>query len=566
MHHRTAVCIAALIAAAALLPRTPVAAQPVTVVVAGKALTNPTPFLDGDVVVIGLRGACEALGATIKYNAAAGRYAVRAANGDLLIMRDGKRDLLIGERHIALERPLDKANDRCRVPAAAVLEALGARVSWDPEKRLLVALPKLEDIVVRATEGGASVEIVASAPVRFQKAALEDPSRVYVDLLNATLPEGRGPGVRDINLGGAAAVRWGAPDVETTAVRIVLDVVEQAPHHFGQLDGRRAVVTVGRPGEDAPIVARFRPQVLAVETQRHHGLVDVVVLLTEATPHAYDVLRQPLRVVVDLPEAVLDTRQTQAPGDGKLVSGIRLGQLRADGATRIVLDMKVLMAFSIVAADDPPRFAIRFQPERLADKRIVLDPGHGGRDPGARGKTLREKDLNLDVALRLRRICQAYGVEPIVTRSDDTFVELYDRPRAANRVEADIFVSIHHNAWVRPNGAHGTETYYWRAKDRCLATVVHEHLLRATGRKDNGVRRGNFAVLRESRMPAALVEVAYINYDEEERLLAREDYRQQVAQSLFDGLRQYVEGPTAAEREEADASRSPHMARSIGAR
>jgi N-acetylmuramoyl-L-alanine amidase len=551
MHCRIAAYVAALIAALAVAA---FAAEPVTVVVAGKTLSDPQPFLDGDVVVVGLRNACDALGATIKYNAAAGQYAVRAANGDLLILRDGKRDLLIGDRHIALERPLDKVNDRCRVPAKPILEALGARVFWEPDRRLLVALPKLEDIVVRAGGGGASVEVTATAPVQFQQAALTDPPRVYIDLVNATLPEGREPGVREIAQGGVQSVRWGGPDGQTATVRVVLDLAGDATHRVQQLDGRRALVTVGSPPANAAIVARFRPQVLAVETQQHDGLVDVVVLLTDPTPTAQDVLRGPLRVVVDLPEAALDTRQTQAAGDGQLIRGIRLGQLSADGAVRIVLDMNALMAFSIVEAQDPPRFAIRFRPEPLASKRIVVDPGHGGHDPGAHGRTLREKDLNLDLALRLRRIMQDYGVQPILTRSDDTFVDLYGRPQMANQLQADIFLSIHHNAWARPNGASGTETYYWRSKDKCLATVMHEHLLTATGRKDNGVRRGNYAVLRESRMPAALVEVAYINYDEEERLLAKEDYRQHVAQSLFDGLRQYVEGPTALGREQADAT------------
>lgn len=559
MRHRSQLTAVFAAVASALVPHSPAAAQaekPIRLLMAGKALdTEPRPFLERGMVVVPLRECAEALGARVKFNARSDRVAVRAADGTLLLLRLNDRNLFIGPRRIPLERPVALVKGKCVVPARPVLKALGARVVWDEEQRVLAAYPRLKDIVVKGDERGLSVELVTAAPVSFQAHRLTDPERLYVDLPFAAFPEGLDEGERAVGVAGVERVRWGTPDLEPPTARVVLDVV--GPPALGAVrrgrdgyewvvadDRCHALLFLGQLDGDEPVLGRLRPVLLAVETQqRGQGVVDVVALLSAPAAYSYDVLRKPHRVVVDLPEAMLGAKSSTVPGDGKIVSRVRLGQLRHDEYARIVLDMASLMAFTVETAEDPPRLAIRFAPARLADQCIVVDAGHGGKDPGARGQLVREKDINLDVARRLGAICKQQGVAPVFTRSEDVFLGLYDRPRLANARHADIFLSIHNNAWVRRNGAHGTETYYWRAKDKCLATVLHERLVSALGRKDNGVRRGNFAVLRESQMPAALCELAYINYDEEEKLLTQPEFRQRAAQAIFDGLRAYVEGP-----------------------
>ena len=519
---------------------------PVRLFVAGKALsTDPQPYLDGQTLMAPLRECAEALGAKVSYNPKSGRVAIRAADGRLLTLRVKDRNLFMGERRVALERPVVLVNEKCVAPAEAVLEGLGARVVWDPQGGILAAYPRLKDIIVRGDQRGLSLELVTAAPVDFAAHTLTDPERIYVDLPWAAFPEGRGEGERPVGVAGVQRVRWGAPDLEAPTVRVVLDLAGRAGYEWAVADDKcHALLFLGEVDGDEPVLQRFRPALLAVETQqRGQGVVDVVALLSAPAEYQYDVLRNPPRVVVDLPEAVLQSQQSEAAGDGRIVSAVRLGQVGQEEYARIVLDMANLMAFTVEAAEDPPRLAVRFAPARLADKVIVVDPGHGGKDPGARGKLVREKDLNLDVALRLDAICKEHGLSPVFTRAEDVFLDLYDRPRLASARQADIFLSIHNNAWVRPNGAQGTETYYWRDKDKCLATVVHERLVAFLGRKDNGVRRGNFAVLRESPMPAALCEIAYVNHDEDEKLLVQPEFRQRAAQAIFEALRAYVEGP-----------------------
>ncbi|MGC9319259.1 MAG: N-acetylmuramoyl-L-alanine amidase family protein, partial [Armatimonadota bacterium] len=121
----------------------------------------------------------------------------------------------------------------------------------------------------------------------------------------------------------------------------------------------------------------------------------------------------------------------------------------------------------------------------------------------------------------------------------------------ANRISADLFVSIHCNAMPRPNTGRGTETYYYHARSKCLGLIMQAELVRRLSRRDNGLRWANFCVTRESKMPAVLVELMYLNTDEEEALLAKPEVRTAAAEAIVEGLRQYVEGTgSVAERSE----------------
>jgi len=129
-----------------------------------------------------------------------------------------------------------------------------------------------------------------------------------------------------------------------------------------------------------------------------------------------------------------------------------------------------------------------------------------------------------------------------LTRDADYYVDLYDRPAPANRISADLFLSIHCNAMPTRNTGFGTETFYYHDRSMCLGAVVHEQLVKAMGRKDRGLKWANFCVTRESEMPAVLVELLFLNSDVEEGLLAKPEVRTAAANALVEGLRQYVEG------------------------
>jgi len=151
----------------------------------------------------------------------------------------------------------------------------------------------------------------------------------------------------------------------------------------------------------------------------------------------------------------------------------------------------------------------------------------------------------------------ARDVCALMTRDTDMFVDLFARPLMAEEVQATAFVSIHCNAMPRPDTNWGTETYYYTPQSKILAIILHQHLLAALGRKDNGVRKARFVVVRETQVPAVLVELMYLNHCEEEQLLAQSEVRQAAAEAIVAGLQQYFEGEATMA---AVDRRKPHLA------
>jgi N-acetylmuramoyl-L-alanine amidase len=218
----------------------------------------------------------------------------------------------------------------------------------------------------------------------------------------------------------------------------------------------------------------------------------------------------------------------------------------------------------------------------LSVSRIVIDPGHGGHDPGTLAKGLNEAQLTLDVALRLEKLLQKEpGVEVVLTRRTNTFVQLEERTAIANRSNADLFLSIHANS-SRNTTAKGIETYFLSFasspdaeaiaarensaseremhqlpdlikaislnnkldESRDLATMVQEAMV-ANLKKSNkdvrsrGVKKAPFVVLIGAQMPSVLAEISFLTNKQELQLLKTSAYKQRIAESLYHAVMQY---------------------------
>jgi len=369
----------------------------------------------------------------------------------------------------------------------------------------------------------------------------------------------------------------------------------------------------------------------------------IVLELSNAVAYRTGVLRDPDRLYIDLDQTVLSRQirgQEWALPTHAHLRQVRVGQYLPDTA-RVVLDFDQIKQHRIFILESPYRIVIDiFQrpwesagqaqsraetaprpaeapaPSRPADRaedtavvreipvpeanrsgtysiarqlgmkvaRIMLDPGHGGHDPGAIGVGgLREKDVTLAIARRLREaILARWNVEVLMTRDDDRFVPLEERTAMANSQGVDLFISIHANA-SRDGRLHGIETYYlhW-ARDphamevaarenavstaklhelrkfvhlilqstkveesRDLAEYLQKHLVRSVRARyptrDLGVKSAPFYVLMGAQMPAVLVETAFLTHDREGRLLADPAFQERVVQGLLEGLAAYLE-------------------------
>jgi N-acetylmuramoyl-L-alanine amidase len=219
----------------------------------------------------------------------------------------------------------------------------------------------------------------------------------------------------------------------------------------------------------------------------------------------------------------------------------------------------------------------------LSVRRVILDAGHGGGDPGTTAAEITEKEITLDIETRLRALLLRRGFEVVTTRADDRLIALRDRARLANTSDGDIFVSIHVNALQAHTESHGVETYYLgptndpsltklaaaenlvsgysitdmrklldrvyadvrRDESHQLATAVQHQLfagLRAVdpGLENWGVKRAPFIVLTATEMPAILAEVGCLSNQREALMLRSPIYRQQIAQALFNGIHAYA--------------------------
>ncbi|ATO37803.1 N-acetylmuramoyl-L-alanine amidase [Geobacillus thermodenitrificans] len=179
---------------------------------------------------------------------------------------------------------------------------------------------------------------------------------------------------------------------------------------------------------------------------------------------------------------------------------------------------------------------------------IIIDPGHGGNDPGATANGLVEKNINLNVALKVKSLFEGTGFNIALTREKDVFIPLSERVSFAKEKGGNVFVSIHTNA----GGGTGTETYYYSAaatnpyveQSKKLAQCIQKRLVAAWDAVDRGTKRGNLHVLRENSMPAALVELGFIDRKEDAQKLGSSYWQEQAAKAIYLGILDYYASET----------------------
>jgi len=168
---------------------------------------------------------------------------------------------------------------------------------------------------------------------------------------------------------------------------------------------------------------------------------------------------------------------------------------------------------------------------------VVIDAGHGGHDRGGiPGQRIAEKDMTLDVALRLRNVLSANGYRVVMTRSSDVFVPLGGRVAIANSYRNAVFVCIHFNATGR-SGASGIETYFYSRESLPLASAVHYYVTGGAPSANRGVRRRGYYVLRKTAIPAVLVECGFLTNPTEAAYAQSAGYRQKLADEIAAGIR-----------------------------
>jgi N-acetylmuramoyl-L-alanine amidase len=338
------------------------------------------------------------------------------------------------------------------------------------------------------------------------------------------------------------------------AVRVVLDlnVAADALHWTEATDTETGdlIVVVGDASQ---------PPLAPPSVERSSDGITFRVAGARGFERVVKALIEPDRVYIDFIGATFSGTLKQSLPDGP-VAELRMAQQPLQGerpVTRLVAELREPCAHSVdadgtdmVLTVGGNAWALPLGPHRgtgaLKGKTIVIDPGHGGEDPGAPASPGPpaegpfEKDIVLDIGLRLARVLNAEGARSVLTRSDDTYITLKGRSDLANKLGADAFVSIHCDSCAQPNTLRGTSVYYDHDHSAPLAELIQKELVATLGTEDRQVRYANFSVIRRTQGPGILVETAFINHEGDRKRLTHPNFRERVARAIAEGLKRFL--------------------------
>ena len=444
------------------------------------------------------------------------------------------------------------------------------------EKAKSAGMPTVQHVRCALTHEGTEVVIDLEDAVQYVSGRIANPDRIYFDLHAARLS----PALMKskIRVSGDLLTQVRVAQNQGGVVRVVLDVngVRDYAASLMHKPSRLVIELYGTGGvQNAPVqTAKAAPAPKNSSDEKSDNLTDAEIIAANAPVASENPLPiGPMEETAPAPVApkpipspvkVLNTRNTKAGSSSKpdLVQPPVTPVPTRDGQSTLTRALGLKIG------------------------RIVIDAGHGGHDTGTIGPTgLMEKDLCLDVALRLGKIIQQKlpGADIVFTRSDDTFIPLEDRTRIANEAKADLFISIHANS-SPDHGARGIETYYLNMKgspeamavaarensvsqqgihdleevlkkiartekideSRELAEDVQDSLskrIQKTAKpvKNRGVRKAPFVVLIGADMPSILTEISFLSNPADEQLLKKPEYRQRVAEGLYQGVSDYLQ-------------------------
>jgi N-acetylmuramoyl-L-alanine amidase len=408
--------------------------------------------------------------------------------------------------------------ERTLIPARAVFESMGAEVSWDEDNRL-----------VQIGMGTAEVKLTIDSETAFvngEPVAMDVPAMIIDD--RTLIP------VRFVAESLYCGVDW---------------------------DDQGRVVLLTSPDENESKSAKID----SIEIREKEDFYRIIIHgdseIANCKSFAYD---SPDRFGIDIDATELDMEEgkIKADSDNDIFDTVRYSQFDPE-TVRVVVDLNeqvagkvsfssdknsIFIDFDKDAADDgnddgnAPKYGLDPVVWRASEKLVVIDPGHGGKDTGSQAlnngtAVLNEKDINLDVALRLNEMLQSAGVRTYILRETDTTITLYDRPALANAANADLYVAIHNNSSDNKS-ARGVEVYYdskptesnYGIYSQHLAEVAYQDLLDTIGTVGRGAKsEPAYAVLNKTNMPAIIIEGSFLSNSEDLRMMLTDEFRENYA-------------------------------------
>lgn len=420
---------------------------------------------------------------------------------------------------------------RTLIPYRALLESMGAEVYWEKEANMATAIL-----------GSHRVQVTIDSKTAF---------------VNGTAKEMDVP-----------------PRIIGSRTMIPLRFVLENLDCKVDWDNDTRTVIIESPQNNGPTVVK---KIEYVETDAYYSIVVKASDVIKGTRvFSYS---QPERYGIDIENALLPDMIGTIAAENQIFNNVRFSQFDKN-TVRIVVDLNEKTVGKLSLSEDRSTLNIDFEkmdvdtggngggpkddpgnneddfqgilPEldwRATGKLIAIDAGHGGSDPGASGKingrtVINEKDLNLDIALRLHQLLDYAGANVVLLRDKDVSMALYSRPEAANSMNADLLVSIHNNSATSSaaNGAEvlyydkvGTEQYGIKSKD--LAACINNELIKELSLKNRGIKNSpHLAVLNKSLMPAVIIEGGFLSNQGDLQVMLTEEFRESYAVATARGI------------------------------
>lgn len=389
------------------------------------------------------------------------------------------------------------------------------------------------------TRGGEEVEINLENYTGYNVVRVTDPDRIVVDIPNTAAPAKEQKITVDNGL--VKSVR--CAQFGSNTARIVLDMKGQSPYDIEERKGK--------------LVLKLSEQTYKNFSYHSNGdriyFVFPKIALAGAPregtkKYTEKVEADGKKYTITFPTEIADLGTGIMRINDSWLDSVEIRKENAQ--TSIIFNSKAPLAYETVTRfnystnqliDTAITLLKPYAPE---EKLVVIDPGHGGLEPGAESGGVTEKSLNLDISVRLNNLLKSKGVKTYILRQDDTYVDLYERAFIANKLNAALFMSIHNNSF---NGyAAGTETLYFPVdsndkgfNNKTFAQIVQNNLIKALGTKNRGiVERPGLVVLKSTKMPAVLAEIVFMDNAEERAKISTPEFRQKTAEALCESILQ----------------------------
>jgi N-acetylmuramoyl-L-alanine amidase len=530
-------------------------AKPVSLIINGEKIepTMPPVILSGQTLVPA-RAIFEKMGAEVKWSPKT-QIAVITSDTSTITLKINNKLVDVDGQKFEVDVPPKIINNSTMIPLRFVSQKLGLEVKWDGVTRIIDIKKEesneqviLKNINVSRSAGNTTVELSGQGKfLQYSKMELHSPERVVVDISDAILDVSNnkmivGDGVID-------SIRTSQYKVSPNVTRVVIDLIQKTDYSITTSTDKRNILIAFSSKQTENVV--YGKAAYSYDGINAKISIDNPDLYSKIS--VKDEIQSDKRITLTYPLDYIDLGFGTMDVNDSMVKSIELSSPSSDTGQMIINFNFNGNVYYNIFKDDNGKTIVNIStsiPVVRRDGRylIVIDAGHGGKDPGAvytENYTVKvaEKDLNLDIAMRLNSLFKDSKVDTIMTRDKDVFVELRERANIANRANADLFISIHNN-FMPAASYKGTMTLYFPNQDNIkwisdknLAEIIQSELLSILKTENKKiVPRPNLVVLNSTNMPAALAEIGFISNESERKNLSNPEFRQKAAQGLYNAI------------------------------